>query len=153
MRVRLFFLLNLVSVINTACKKEPVTFNKFRITNTSGVLIKIFPTTTSKDTITLNNYESKEFEYTSNRGIGTGINYALFADGNPITVVFNNKDTIVHYNDVLSHDIPYYSQTSVRGFYNTTSYLKEIVDDSKYQRTVTLKYIFIPKDYLDAKNK
>ena len=137
--------------LNTGCRKEDATFNKFQLLNSSGVTIKILPTTSLRDTLTLLNNESKGFDLSFNRGLGTGDNFAFFADGNPVTVIFNDSDTIVHYNDNLTHMKRYYKQTSNRNFYNTASYQKEIVDDTKHLRTVTLKYFILNRDYLDAK--
>lgn len=133
-----------------SCKKEDATFNKFLLVNNSGVTIKVLPTTALADTLILINNESRNFDLSYNRGLSTGINYAIFTDGNPVTVIFNSSDTIVHYNDTLTHMKRYYKQTFDRNFYNTASYEKEIVDNSKHMRTVTLKYIITNKDYMDA---
>ncbi|MBO9699806.1 MAG: hypothetical protein J7604_06315 [Sporocytophaga sp.] len=81
------------------------------------------------------------------------INYAKFADGNPVIVIFNDTDSITHYNDTLGHPSKSYNLNSERCFYNKASYQKDIVNNSKHLRTVTLNYSFKQQDYLDAKNK
>lgn len=139
-----------VLVVFTSCKKEETTLNKFVIYNLSGTTVKVLPTASMSDTLILKDKEFRSYDFSVERGKDSGDNYAFFADGNPVTVVFNLKDTIVHYRDNLVHSGNYYSESNNRNFYNVDSYQKEIIDNSKYQRTVTLKYIFTPKDYLDA---
>lgn len=146
-------LLTSLFLLFSNCQKEEATFNKFKITNNSGSAIKIIPASSSIDSLVLLNNETKEVDLPFTRGIGTGINYAIFADGNPIIVVYNNTDSITHYNDTLSHPSKSYNLFSERCFYNKVSYHKEIVNNSKHLRTVTLSYTFIQQDYLDAKNK
>ena len=133
------------------CIKEETTNNKFYLLNNSGVPIKILPTKSLIDTLILLINESKEYDLSYQRGLSTGISYAPIIDTNFTTVIFNNSDTIIHYYDTLTHTGRYYKPTSDRSFYNTASYEKDIVNNSKYTRTVTLKYIFTAQDYLDAK--
>jgi len=78
---------------------------------------------------------------------------AYFADGYPVWVMFNFTDTIIHYRDTLKHKNPYYKESNYRNFYNPLSYKKEIINESKFSRNVTLKYTFTQQDYLDAQNK
>lgn len=134
-----------------SCRKEEATFNKFNLLNISGVAVKVLPTTSMTDTLLLATNESKEFAFPVERGLGAGDNYTFFADGKPVVVVFNNSDTIIHYFDTLTHTGRYYKSNSARSFYNTVSYEKDMVNNSKYTRTVRLKYIFTVQDYLDAK--
>ena len=148
-----FFHVSLFSalLLLLSCRKEEATFNKFLLLNTSGVIVKIIPTTSMADTLSLTNNQSKVYEFPFERGLSTGDNYAFFADFKPVTVIFNNTDTIIHYFDTLTHTGRYYKPSSGRSFYNKASYEKDIVNDTKYLRTVTLKYIIIAQDYLDAK--
>lgn len=142
----LFTLLLLLS-----CRKEEATFNKFHISNNSGTTIKILPTTAMSDTLILLNNESKDYDLSYQRGLSTGISYAPIIDNISTTVIFNNSDTLIHYFDTLTHTGRYYKSNSPRSFYNTSSYEKDMVNNSKYTRTVTLKYTFTAQDYLDAK--
>lgn len=141
----------LILILLLSCKKEETTHNKFNLLNNSGVVVKVLPTSSMADTLLLSNNASKEFEFPVERGLGTGDNYAFYADSKPVIVVFNNSDTIIHYFDTLTHTGRYYKSNSPRNFYNTSSYGKDMVNNSKYTRTVTLKYTFTAQDYLDAK--
>lgn len=129
---------------------EDETWSEFIITNRSGVVVRILPTTAYNDTIILQNNSSKVFDERFVRGITDGISFASFTDGNPISVIFNGRDTIVHYNDDQLHVGNYYKQSTVRNFYNTFSYEKVMPIDKKHSRLVQLKYIFEEQDYLDA---
>jgi len=102
------------------------------------------------DTLKLKNNELLKFEQGSTMGKGNGINLAFFADGNPVTVVFNSEDTIKHYNDTLNHVGNYYNIKSERCFYNPKSYTKQIEPIGKHSNDVKLYYTFTQQDYLDA---
>ncbi len=109
-------LLTSLFLLFSNCQKEEATSNKFKIINNSGSAIKIIPASSSIDSLVLLNNETKEVDLPFTRGIGTGINYAIFADGNPIIVVYNNTDSIIHYNDTLSHPSKSYNLYSERCF-------------------------------------
>jgi hypothetical protein len=134
-----------------SCRYERSTLSKFVVSNNTNEVIRIFPTLSLADTLLLLPNETKEFDQGSNRGLSDGINFAFFADGYPVTVMFNLTDTIIHYRDTLTHSKNYYKETDKRNFYNTSSYSKEIISNSKYTQSVTLKYVFTNADYLDAK--
>ncbi|GAL83934.1 hypothetical protein MYP_1162 [Sporocytophaga myxococcoides] len=146
-------LLTSLFLLFSNCQKEGATFNKFTIFNNSGVDVKIISKFLQEDTLVLLKGDIKDFNLSWGRGLSDGVSYAPFVDGNPITVIFNKSVSITHYNDTLSHPSKSYNLFSERCFYNKASYHKEIVNNSKHLRTVTLSYTFIQQDYLDAKNQ
>ncbi len=111
--ILLFLLLSFAS-----CRYEETTESEFIIFNKSGTTIKIAPTSSLRDTMILLNEEFKHFDMGVGRGLSTGINLAFFADGDPVTVIYNNSDTVIHYRDNLVHEGNYLNESSDRNFYN-----------------------------------
>jgi len=141
----------IISLSGSSCIiRDGYTVSSFIITNQTKVLIKIFPSISMTDTLHLKSNESLNFKRGQEMGKGNGINLAFFADGNPVTVIFNNEDTIKHYNDTLNHVGNYYNIKSERCFYNPKSYTKQIEPIGKQSNDVKLYYTFTEQDYLDA---
>lgn len=135
----------------SSCIIDGKTTNQFTLENKSGVEIKILPTDFMIDTLFMKVNEKQTTNARSGKGKSDGITYAGFADfRNPVIVIFQNKDTIKHFNDTLNHLGNYYNLKSNRCFYNKESYTKEIKSVSKHSNDVVLNYTFTEQDYLDA---
>ncbi len=144
-------LLWLVILILSGCQGEETTTSKFVLHNQSGGVVQIAPSLTLSDTLILKNNQILEFDFGFERGTTQGIETAFFADGFPVTVIFNNQFPVVHYRDSVQHLGKFYNMLSDRCFYNTSSYKKKIDDPSKNSRFVTLTYTFTAEDYAFAK--
>jgi len=145
------YLIYFLIILLFSCRGEETTTSKLIIINHSGVNIKIAPSLTLPDTLTLLNNQIYEYNHGLERGITPGIELAYFADGNPVLVRFKNEFSVTHYRDTFTHQDKSYNITSGRCFYNPLSYSKEIKDNNKYSRFVTLTYTFTQEDYLFAK--
>lgn len=145
-----YILLSVLTLMVACVKKDGTTSSTFRIVNNSSVDIWIQPTSSMVDTLYLAKSKISDKFIGNSKGKNDGISLAYFADSNPVTVVFNKMDTIVHFNDTLSHVGNYYNLKSNRCFYNKTSYSREIKNESKYSQNVILNYVFTEQDYLDA---
>lgn len=146
--LRILFILPLFS---SCMGGERATSSNFYLSNKSGTTIKIAPSLTLSDTLILKNNQILEFDFGFERGTTQGIETAFFADGFPVTVIFNNQFPVVHYRDSVQHLGKFYNMLSDRCFYNTSSYKKKIDDPSKNSRFVTLTYTFTAEDYAFAK--
>lgn len=145
-----YILLSVLTLMVACVKKDGTTSSTFRIVNNSGVDIVILPTTSMVDTLRLPKSKSLDKFIGNSRGKNDGISLAYFADSYPVVTIFNNLDTIIHFNDTLPHFGNYYNLKSNRCFYNKTSYSREIKNESKYSQNVILNYVFTEQDYLDA---
>ncbi len=145
------YLIYFLTIILFGCRGEETTSSKLIIINKSGVTVKIAPSLTLTDTLVLVNNQIYEYRHGLERGITPGIELAYFADGNPVLVRFDNKFPVIHYRDTFTHADKSYNITSTRCFYNPLSYSKEIKDNNKYSRFVTLTYTFTIEDYQFAK--
>lgn len=144
-------LLCLVILILSGCQGEETTSSKFVLHNQSGWVVKIAPSLTLSDTLIIKSNQVLEYGFGFERGITPGIGGAFFADGFPVTVIFDNQFLVTHYRDSNQHSGRFYNMLSDRCFYNTSSYIKKIDNPSKTSRFVTLTYKFTAEDYAFAK--
>ncbi|MEQ1799580.1 MAG: hypothetical protein ABL872_16615, partial [Lacibacter sp.] len=89
----------------------------------------------------------------NNRGIGNGLTYGGYNQPlDSFVVVYENIYYISHYKPTLvGGNSKKYLYTSKRNIYNDSSYVPNLIIDSKHQRSWDFKYSFFEQDYLDAK--
>lgn len=124
MKYQLFTLTVLLLLI--ACTRRPQDFVSYSAINNSGAEIKLV-TTTSADIYA--HYPSDgSIRTLVNRTYGTttiteaNFNTTLTLPS-PIKVVFNNDDTVYHYNDILEHSGKYLNKLSDRCLFSFNSYV------------------------------
>lgn len=78
--------------------------------------------------------------------------YSSRHNNDSLLVVFDNSDTILHYNNnSLSSPNPYYPKSSLRNLYNTNSYQETITEGKRNFKYKTYTYTFTDADYEDAR--
>jgi hypothetical protein len=99
-------------------------------------------------------HEKKLIDYISYGGaIGNGFSYGstiTFQDS--ILVIFDHKDTILHYKPTLIGSAKrFYPFSSPRNLYNEANYIKTAIEKTSYSSKHYFLYTFTEQDYLDAK--
>ncbi|HOZ85874.1 MAG TPA: hypothetical protein PK191_10325 [Niabella sp.] len=132
-----------------ACTRKPQEYISFFAINNSGVEIKFFTPNSSEI------YETYPLDgairrITNRNYSTTTINEENFDKTlnlpSPIKVVFNNSDTVYHYNDSLLHYGKYLNKSSNRCLFNFRSY---VINKEKHGDVLT--FTFTPNDYEFAK--
>ncbi len=98
-------------------------------------------------------YEKKQVMYRRSRGLGSGESYPLLATGQDSNVViFNNKDTIIHYirPEIVNPAKKYIVFESPRNLFNLANYVKKTIKKTAYKRVYHYTYTFTEQDFLDA---
>ncbi|MCX6166557.1 MAG: hypothetical protein NT021_01035 [Sphingobacteriales bacterium] len=100
--------------------------------------------------------EQKIINYNGGLGstdIAGGFSYgAILGIMDSVLVIFDNKDSISHYNTQLIGGAKnFYTYDSARNLYNRNNYVHEIAEHSSKKVVHHFIYTFTEQDYLDAK--
>lgn len=137
-------------ILLISCTRRPQEYVYFEAINNSGVRIEIFDKSSAFISYYAPEQGVRRTLATPAYGV-TKINEANFGSvfnvpSTPLKVVYNNADTVYHYNDSLSHSGVYLNLLSVRCLFNIKSY-----DIATYRNGDVGVYTFTPSDYEFAK--
>lgn len=145
-------------IIFVACEDRTRTFNYTYFQNDSVHKISVIEFSQGKITnymsFDLQQNEKKQIISTQYPGIGgNGQSYAdLTSLTDSILVIFDNKDTIIHYGKsyVLGGAKKFILYNSPRSLLNSNNYTKTTLTKTTNRLTYSFLYTFTEQDYLDA---
>lgn len=140
------FLLSCLSfVLAIGCTRRNLEYVEYTAVNNSGVAIKLVFASQTNAYAYFNSDGIKRTLIAPFYGISSFAQSNMqpeFALPPPVKVVFNDKDTVYHYNDSSMHTGKYLNKLSNRCLYNFQSYRIE-----KFKSGENGIYTFTPADY------
>lgn len=154
--MKIFFLAVLLFFFSS-CTKDGVTLSYTNFINSTNHSINVRAylggLIQNQSSFILNPNETKQVFDLNNRGVGNGVSFGVYSHPlDSFVVTFDNTYNISHYKPTLiGMSIKKYLYSSKRNIYNDSSYIPNLLKDTKYRREWDFKYTFVEQDYLDAK--
>lgn len=144
-------------IMLASCSKEKNTISNTDFVNSTlhNINVKAYKNgiIQTDGSFILNANETKQVFNLNNRGIGSGLTFGgYYQPMDSFVVTFDNTYSISHYKpNLIGTNLKKYLYSSKRNIYNDSSYVPNLLKDSKYRREWDFKYTFVEQDYLDAR--
>lgn len=138
----------IIAITNINCSKELESKLFFNAFNKNAITIRIL----TKTNLEIANIASNKVARIYNPIIGdTSQLTPPLGDSAPLKVVFNEIDTVLHYNDSLSHQGKYLNKLSPRNLFYPQAYTTSKFTHGETGTTIERLYTFTIEDYEYAK--